>query len=127
MDEKITPYLDKGEKLIATGNFQTRISVYDREEAAGFDDLANRNHVLGVTDKRLILAELDRKTSETSAEKITYVDFADVKIESDGLAVKIPGHEKSFKYWYVFGYKVPKEQFEMFYPGFLEAIVQHKK
>jgi len=127
MDEKIIPYLEKGEKLIACGNFQTRISVYDREESSGFDDLANRNHVIGVTEKRLILAELDRKTSESSAEKITSVNFADVKIENDGLAVKISGHEKPLKYWYVFGYKIPKDQFEMFYPGFLEALEKFKK
>lgn len=127
MEEKITPFVEKDEKLIACGSFQTRISVIDRAETADFSDLANRSQMIGVTDKRLIVVPLDRKTSEPEKEEVISVSFSDVKIDNDGLLISHKSFGKPIKYLYVFGYKVSKDQFSMFFPGFLEAIENSKK
>jgi hypothetical protein len=127
LDKKILPFLDKDEKIISSGTFETRISVIDRPMDAGFSDLANRNHIIGVTDKRVIVLPLERITGMPVENEILSVDFADVKIENDGLLINSPSFEKPFKYSYAYGYKVSKDQFSIFYPDFLDAIEKGKK
>lgn len=125
--EKIMPFVRKDEKLISGGTFETRISVTARSETAEFSDLANRNHLIGVTDKRLIVLTLDRKTGMPSKKDVFSISFADVKIEDDGLSIKQPDNEKPVKYSFVYGYKINKDLFSTFYPEFIEALEKGKK
>jgi hypothetical protein len=124
---KISPFIKKGETVISCGTFQTRISVTERSLSASFSDLANRNHIIAVTDQRLIVSSLDRTTGMPIEEEVFYVSFADIKIENDGLLICQPESEQPTKYLFVFGYKVNKDQYSNFYPGFIDAIESKRK
>ncbi len=125
--EKIMPFVKKDEKLISGGTFETRISHTVRSETAEFSDLANRNHLIGVTDKRLIVLTLDRNTGMPAKKDVFSVSFTNVKIEDDGLLINQADNEKPIKYSYVYGYKINKDQFSIFYPEFIEAVEKSKK
>ena len=125
MFNKITPFLIKGEKVISCGTFVSKASGMDGSFTEDFSDLANRNHLIAVTsNKRLIVLPLERASGMPIKEEVFFTSFADIKLTDDSMLIKKPGNDKPGKYFFVFGYKVTKDQFSTFFPGFIEAVEQ---
>ena len=125
MLQKISPSLSKGEKALSCGTFVSKASGLDGSFAEDFSDIANRNYLIGVTtNKRLIILPLERSTGMPIKEDGFFVSLSDIKIVDDGFLIIKPGNDKPSKFFYVYGYKVNKEQFSIFFPGFIEAVEQ---
>jgi hypothetical protein len=127
MNEKAAPFLEKGEKVLAAGTFLSRMSLNDSSFESDFSDITNRNNIICVTSKRLLVLPQDRVNSMPIKDDVFSATFAEIKISDDGLSLKRPGSDKAQKFFYVYGYKVNKDQFSMFFPGFFEAIEASQK
>lgn len=127
MIEKATPFLEKGEKVLAAGTFLSRMSLNDSPFESDFSDITNRNNIICVTNKRLLVLPQDRANSMPIKHDVFSTSITEIKIGDDGLLIKQPGSDKAQKYFYVYGYKVNKDQFSMFFPGFFEAIETGQK
>lgn len=121
-DKKAIPFLEKGEKVLASGTFLSRMSLNESPFESDFSDITNRNNLICVTNKRLLVLPLERADSTPIKKEVFSISIADAKISDDGLSIKRPGSDKAQKFFYVFGYKVNKDQFSAFFPGFFEAI-----
>lgn len=124
---QIIPFLEKNEKVISCGTFVTKGPIGNIDQTMGFSDLSNRNHLIGCAGKRIIVLALDRKTSLPISKEVYTIPYSDVKVTEDALLIKRPEINRVTKYFFSFGYKVKKEQFSIFFPGFLEVIEQGQK